>query len=158
MSPWSFRASAFTGLLTVALCCGCGADSDERAEPSSSEPPGRPAESLNGCAPDAFEDRADGGDDERVVLIGADGLVFTPRCLAIANGQTVRFEGSLAAHPIAPGNPDAAAAGSPDNPIVATSSGAEVEFTFDTSGTFAYYCELHAFGAGNGMAGAILVK
>jgi plastocyanin len=78
--------------------------------------------------------------------------------MIIAAGQTVRFEGSLSAHPLAPGNADDEAAGSPNNPITATSSGNSVEFTFDEPGTFAYFCELHSFGAGMGMAGAIHVR
>jgi plastocyanin len=64
----------------------------------------------------------------------------------------------LAAHPLAPGNPDDPRAGSPQNPIEQTSSGNSVEFTFTTPGTYAYYCELHTFGAGSGMAGAVFVR
>jgi plastocyanin len=112
---------------------------------------------LNGCTADEYADRS-AEDAERVVQIAAAGLVFTPPCMTIAAGQTVSFEGSLSAHPLAPGNADDHAAGSPDSPIVATSSGNRVEFTFDTPGTFAYFCELHSFGAGMGMAGAIHVR
>ena len=92
------------------------------------------------------------------ILIARDGLVYTPKCLTVDRGTTVRFEGSLAAHPLAPGNPDDRGAGSAQNPIQETSSGNSVEFTFTTPGTYAYYCVLHSFGAGSGMAGAIFVR
>lgn len=115
-----------------------------------------PAE-LNGCKASAYED-ASAKEAERVVQIGADGLVFTPRCITIAIGQTVTFEGSLAAHPLAPGNASDTAAGSPGNPIVQTRSGSSVEFTFDSAGTYPYFCELHGFGDGKGMSGAVFVR
>jgi len=111
---------------------------------------------INGCKADAYVDRT-ATDADRTVLIGAEGVVYTPRCMTVAVGQTVRWEGRLSAHPTLPGNADDAAAGSPDNPILPTSSGSSVEFTFEKAGTFPYYCELHSSGAGNGMAGAIHV-
>ncbi len=111
---------------------------------------------LNGCEPSDYEDRsADAAD--RSVAVGADGLVFTPRCMLIGVGQGVVFEGSLSAHPLAPGNPADPSAGSAKSPIVETSSGSSVSFTFPSAGTFPYYCTMHAFGAGMGMAGAIHV-
>jgi plastocyanin len=108
---------------------------------------------VNGCTASAFVEAS-----PPTVFIGRDGLLFTPKCLTVAQGTTVRWEGSLAAHPIAPGNPEDPQAGSPGNPIGKTSSGSSVEFTFTAPGTFAYYCELHTFGAGIGMAGAVFVR
>jgi len=122
------------------------------AEPSDDEIP-----TLNGCAPSDYEDHSV-GDDRRVVAIAANGLVFTPKCLLVARGQTVQFEGSLTSHPLAPGNPSDPNAGSSNNPIVKTSTGKSVSFDFSSAGTFPYYCELHAFGEGSGMAGAIHVR
>jgi plastocyanin len=127
--------------------------SGSAGSPSSGDEPA----ALNGCTAAEYEDLS-AGDAERVIEIAAAGLSFTPPCMTIAAGQTVRFEGSLSAHPLAPGNADDHAAGSPNNPIVATSSGNSAEFTFDAPGTFAYFCELHSFGAGMGMAGAIHVE
>lgn len=148
-------------LLASLALVGCGGDDDESPAPagmSSPEPPnGQEPRAFNGCSTDAYEDRS-ADDAERVVQIAVEGLKFTPPCLQIATGQSVRFEGSLASHPLAPGNPDDHEAGSPSSPIVATSSGRSVEFTFDTAGTYPYYCELHSFGAGMGMAGAIYVR
>ena len=165
------------GTLLAALVCatlsGCGDDMDDDpdmggemsmagSESSGSGSAGSPSNGdepavLNGCTAAEYEDFS-ADDAQRVIEIAAAGLSFTPPCMTITAGQTVRFEGSLSAHPLAPGNPDDAAAGSPDNPITATSSGDSVEFAFDAPGTFAYYCELHSFGAGMGMAGAIHVR
>lgn len=118
---------------------------------------GGSAPGINGCAEGDFVDGTDDGFD-RTVLIGADGLVFTPKCLKIAAGQSVVFEGSLATHPLAPGNAADNDAGSPDNPIVETTTGSSVEFTFDAPGTYPYFCEAHGFGDGEGMSGAIEVE
>lgn len=111
---------------------------------------------FNGCTtPDYVDGSAEGFD--RTVLVGDAGLSFTPKCLRIAAGQSVAFDGSFTAHPIAPGNPEDHQAGSPDSPITATTSGSSVTFTFPSAGTFPYYCMLHGFGDGMGMAGVIHV-
>jgi plastocyanin len=132
----------------------CGGD-DAPDGKGSNETAQTEPQALNGCGAADF---VDASEDDAVVQIAADGLSFTPPCITVAAGQTLRFEGSLTAHPIAPGNADDAEAGSPDNPITATSSGSSVEFTFDSAGTYPYYCELHSFGAGMGMAGAVYVR
>lgn len=112
---------------------------------------------FNGCVSADYEDQS-ADDAPRIIGIATQGLSFTPPCLIIEAGQTVRWEGSLSAHPLAAGNPDDPDAGSPNSPIRATSSGQSVEFTFPDAGTFPYYCELHSFGNGQGMAGVVHVK
>jgi plastocyanin len=153
------RALISAAVAVATLTFGCGSDDEAfTTAPDPMEMPnGAEPLALNGCDTDSYVDGS-ADDAERVVQIGADGLKFTPPCLQIASGQTVTFEGSLTAHPIAPGNPDDAAAGSAKSPIEAVSTGRSVAFTFDSAGTFPYYCELHAFGAGMGMAGAIYVR
>src|SRR6188768_276759 len=101
------RPSALPLLLGLVLG-GCGAMKDmpddgmsmagTAAEPSGDEPL-----AVNGCAAADYEDRSDEG-AERVVQIAAEGLTFTPPCLMIAVGQSVTLQGSLSAHPLAPGN------------------------------------------------------
>lgn len=156
------RSLTFAAALLASLALGgCGSDDGDAPAPEDMNEPQPPSgaepQAFNGCSADTYEDRsADGA--ERVVQIAVEGLKFTPPCLQIAAGQSVRFDGSLASHPLAPGNPDDHAAGSPNSPIVATSSGRSVEFTFEAAGTYPYYCELHSFGAGMGMAGAIYVR
>lgn len=112
---------------------------------------------VNGCSAGSYADRSDDA-AERVVHVGAEGLKFTPPCIQIAPGQVVRFEGSLTAHPLAPGSPDDRSAGSPHNPIEPTSSGTSLAVAFDAPGTYPYYCELHGFGSGMGMVGAVYVR
>ncbi|HYQ43332.1 MAG TPA: plastocyanin/azurin family copper-binding protein [Polyangiaceae bacterium] len=134
-----------------------GAGSEAAGQGGSGEEPADTIPTFNGCAAADYEDQS-ALSGALVIQIAANGLNFSPRCLLIAAGQTVRFEGSLSAHPLAPGNPAHADAGSADGPIRATSSGSSVEFTFPTPGTFPYYCELHSFGEGEGMAGVVHVK
>jgi plastocyanin len=99
-----------------------------------------------------------GGDDQRAIAIAQAGLTYTPRCMIVAAGQRVRWEGNLGAHPLAPGHPDDGSAGSADNPIEPKGSGSVAEFAFERPGTFPYHCTLHAFGAGQGMAGVVDVR
>ncbi len=111
---------------------------------------------FNGCTTaDYVDGRASGA--SRTIDVGGMGLVFTPKCLTVAAGQTVRWAGSFSAHPLAPGNPAHADAGSPDNPILITSSGNSVDFAFANAGTYPYHCQLHSFGDGMGMAGVVHV-
>lgn len=112
---------------------------------------------FNGCSAADYENLS-ANDAPRIIAIATQGLSFTPPCLIIKAGQTVRWEGSLSSHPLAPGNPDDAEAGSAANPIQETSSGQSVEFAFPDAGTFPYYCELHSFGDGQGMAGVVHVE
>jgi plastocyanin len=77
--------------------------------PRRAAPPGGAAEDVipdfNGCTTAAYEDRRAPG-ASRTIAIASMGLSFTPKCLLIAVGQTVRWEGALSAHPLAPGNSD----------------------------------------------------
>jgi plastocyanin len=153
---------ALASLLLVLAGAGCsGGDDDGDDDGDAPQDAGGGGTDavpvLNGCAADDYADFSAGG-DERVVAIAQTGLTFTPKCMIVAVGQSVRWDGNLSAHPLAPGNPDDALAGSAENPITATSSGSEVEFTFDAPGVYPYYCTLHAFGAGQGMAGVVRAR
>src|SRR6516164_6734984 len=88
------------------------------------------------------------------------GNVYDQPCIAISANQMVTFNGSFDAHPLRPGlapsqsgGPDA---GSPNNPIQATSSGTSVvPFMFPSAGVYPFYCSLHQ---GQGMFGAVQVR
>ena len=134
-----------------------GSNADSAGQGGAGAEPADPIPDFNGCTAADYEDRS-ALDAERIIGIATEGLTFTPACLIIAVGQTVRWQGSLGSHPLAPGNPDHPDAGSADSPISATSSGQSVEFVFGKAGTFPYYCELHAFGDGQGMAGVVHVR
>jgi plastocyanin len=111
---------------------------------------------VNGCTPATAEDHSAATAD-RKIEVGTAGLTFTPKCMAIKAGQSVSFQGTLAGHPLAPGNANSETAGSPNNPIMKTSSGTSVSFTFPTAGAYPYYCVFHSFGAGDGMSGVVYV-
>jgi plastocyanin len=159
--PTVIRTGSFCISLALAVAACDGKGSEPPLEAAGKESAGAaPAEAipeLNGCSEALYEDRS-ADEDSRVIAIAASGLTFTPKCMIVDRGQRVRWEGSLAAHPLAPGNPDDREAGTLPSPIVPTVTGRSVEFTFEEAGTFPYYCTLHAFGDGRGMAGAIHVR
>lgn len=153
-------------LRTLALCTGvllgCSDDDDDAQRDAGSVEDAAVDARLaipefNGCSAEDYVDLS-AEDAARVVTIAGAGLTYTPKCLIVAAGQSVRFEGSLAAHPLAPGHPDDPSAGTSENPIEETSSGREASFTFERAGTYPYHCTLHSFGAGQGMAGTIHVR
>jgi plastocyanin len=145
------KPSALIALAVVSVgLAACGGDD------AGEQDDGNAPQELNGCTASSFADLSEQA--EPVVQIASEGLKFTPPCVATSPGQTLRFEGSLTAHPLAPGNAEDSAAGSPNNPIERISSGSSVELRFDAAGTYPYYCELHSFGAGMGMAGAVYVR
>lgn len=153
--------SLASSLLLAVLVSGCGSDDDGKSvdEPVSDAGSDAAADfpTLNGCTAADYRDLSSAS-EQRVVAIAASGLNFTPKCMIVAAGQKVRWEGSLTAHPLSPGSPADLASGTTDNPIMATSTGNSVEFTFPAAGTFPYHCTLHAFGNGQGMAGSIHVR
>lgn len=114
---------------------------------------GSSSSTLNDCT--TFADHT-AASDPRSVTFGVDGLVYSPKCMEIAAGQTVTFNGDFAAHPLAPGtSPSAQTAGSANNPIVTPDfTSTSAPFTFPTAGSYPYYCKNH-FGAG--MNGVIKV-
>lgn len=63
---------------------------------------------------------------------------YTPRCLRLASGGTVVFQGSFAEHPLA-----IREGGDSPTPIVPTSSGGWAEFEFPDHGLFPYQCGAH---------------
>jgi plastocyanin len=134
-----------------------GAGPEAAGQAGAADVPANTIPDFNGCTAADYDDQS-AADAPRLIGIATQGLTFTPPCLTIKAGQTVRWEGSLSSHPLAPGNPDDPEAGSADNPILETSSGQSIEFAFPVTGTFPYYCELHAFGNGQGMAGVVHVK
>jgi plastocyanin len=140
--------------LATASCGGEGGENDVLDAAADSGGSKQPEPELNGCTSDDYVDRS-ADSANRTIAIAAIGLTYTPKCLSIRAGQSVRWEGSLAAHPLAPGNPEDSG---PASPIEPRSSGREVEFSFPNAGVFPYYCTLHAFGAGQGMAGVIRVR
>jgi hypothetical protein len=63
---------------------------------------------------------------------------YSRRCLRLASGGLVVFQGDFSAHPLEP-----RPGGSPNSPITAVSSGGGAEFEFTEHGTYPYRCALH---------------
>lgn len=70
---------------------------------------------------------------DRTIVFPAVGGGYEPHCMMIRAGQSVTFEGDLAAYPLAPRGTSPA-----PNPIVPTSAGTTVTFTFPTRGRYRY--------------------
>ena len=111
---------------------------------------------LNNCATADYADKSGANDSRQIAFGGANGFHYVPPCIIIAKGQKVTFSGSFSNHPLAPGSIGNLAAGSPNSPIVSTTSGATAEFTFPNAGTYPYICTAHA--VSQGMIGSIHVK
>ncbi len=116
------------------------------------------AVTLNGCTVEGFVDRT-AVDAERIVGFGGErgsgGFSFAPKCMTIAVGQQVTFEGAFSTHPLTPGVPGDTRGGSSGNPIRLTSSGTTVTVTFPRAGVFPYVCGMHGF---LGMNGVVVVR
>jgi len=111
------------------------------------------AQSVNGCTAAGATAAYDLGSP---VEVAAAGFAYTPPCLWIREGQSVRWTMSFTMHPLTPGEivagaPQPPAAG---HPVQTTSSGTTVTFEFPAAGTWPYYCGNH-FGVG--MMGTVFV-
>lgn len=109
---------------------------------------------YNGCNTADFVDRT-ATTAIRTVTFGVGGFTYSPKCITIAAGQQVMFSGTFTSHPLRPGVGATATAGSPNNPIMATSTGTTASFTFPTAGMYPYNCQLHD---GSGMNGVVKVQ
>lgn len=109
---------------------------------------------YNGCDTAAYVDASAVGASRTVTFPNA-GLTYMPKCLLIAAGQTVTFNGAFGTHPLRKGVSGDANAGSPNNPITLTDAGTTATFTFPTVGTYPYICTVHGPG---GMNGVVRVK
>ena len=95
------------------------------------------------------------------VMVGQDGLTFTPADLTIHSRDTVHWVWATAGHSVASGthgtadnqfcSPDDTGC---DNPPL-SNAGAIFDHTFTKTGTFPYYCSVHFF---LGMTGTIRVR
>lgn len=120
-------------------------------------PPPEPEDfsSVVGCAPEDFEVRTE-ANAERVVRFGnALGASYSPRCLSIAVGQAVRFEGPFNTYNLSPGLPESLAIGAPYNPITYVMFNTSAEFTFPRAGDYIYS---NSRNASAGMTGLIRVR
>lgn len=100
-----------------------------------------------GCS--SYIDGTAGG---RTITFDNGNTTYLPNCLRISMGQSVTWMGDFTMHPLrsAPGNPGVGV-------IASTDTGASQSFTFNTTGFYGYYCNIHGSAAGTGMSGTIQV-
>jgi plastocyanin len=99
---------------------------------------------VNGCTT-FVDDTADGG-----ILVGPTTqppAQYVPNCVHITAGQSATWTANFGDHPLM------AYKGTTPNPIVTTSTGTSVTFTFPNPGTYGYQCQFHPFA----MFGAVEV-
>ncbi len=121
------------------------------------EPPPGPEDfsAVVGCGPADFVVRT-GESDERVVRFGGTlGAQYSPRCLTIAPGQTVAFEGPFSTYQLSPGLPESISSGAPFSPIDNVLFNSRATVTFPRTGDFLYSNRPNA---AQGMKGLIRVR
>lgn len=173
MNTWTILGATLLAPLAIVRCgggvgpgdAGVGTDSgwsdsggaedagtDTATGDSGGAPDSGPADSgsmgdvpflLNGCGDGDFIDRSAQND---VRTIAWDFNV-SPRCILIASGQTVTWQGTLSTHPLAPFGGDS------NSPIQTTVAGTSVAFAFALQGNYGFHCNVHA-----SMQGVVRVK
>jgi plastocyanin len=105
---------------------------------------------LNGCTDNSFVDVSNGNQSTRTV--DWDLNQNFPYCFTINKGQSFVWNTTVnltfANHPLEP------AGGDQNNPIMTTSSGTTVSFTFNGTGNYGFDCQFHP----GTMRGVIRVK
>jgi plastocyanin len=179
MTSLFFRSRQLAHAAALMMVLGCGDDGDDPKEPTpdaalpsspdAATPSGGDAAAdaaipgdssvpsviptINGCTAAMYTDKSTSTGTQTIVIEGGT-FTYTPKCLIVAKGTTVRWEGSLATHPLKAGPVAGSTGGTAGSPIVETDTGSSVEFTFANAGTFPYFCTIHA----PVMAGSIHVK
>jgi plastocyanin len=99
---------------------------------------------LNGCAAADYVDRSAAGADRTVTW----GFDQKPKCMKIAKGQTVTFNGDFTQHPLVEKGGDT------PNPFASPKgSGGTRTVDFAAAGNFGYVCAIHG-----SITGAIFVQ
>jgi plastocyanin len=77
-----------------------------------------------------------------------DQLYFDPKDITVSTGTTVKWTNSDdTIHTVTSGTPDAGPSGTFDSSII--NPGASFEYTFNSAGTFDYYCIVHPWMTGS---------
>jgi plastocyanin len=90
---------------------------------------------VNGCT--AFTDDTSVTTPTITGPSGGSPSQYTPNCVHIKVGQSVTWNVDFSGHPLE------AFGGTTPSPIMPTSSGTTVTFTFSSAGTFGFHCEFH---------------
>ena len=146
-----------SGLLVVGLSqLGCSSDtpaptatdsgtkSDTGSTPVDSGADTSAPAALNGCAAADYVDRSAASADRTITW----GFNQTPKCMKIAAGQRVTFNGDFTQHPLIEKGGDT------PNPFASPKgTGGTRTVDFGPVGTYGYECAIHA-----SITGAILVQ
>jgi plastocyanin len=108
------------------------------------------AHALNNCS--NFSDQRGRG----IVIVNEVAVNrYSPACVRISEGDTVRFNVEFTSHPTFGGVVNGGTATiDPGSPIGANTSGSTVDVFFADIGEFPYFCDFHYTG---GMMGSVLV-
>ncbi|EYF01343.1 Hypothetical protein CAP_8385 [Chondromyces apiculatus DSM 436] len=117
---------------------------------------GNTAQAVNGCTIDTATDMTNSA-AVSIAFGGAAGQTYNPKCLLVAAGTVVTFNGSFQNHPLQGGEVEnGTSTPATTGPFAqVTNTGTTKAFTLDAAGTYPYYCVPHA---ANGMNGAIYVQ
>jgi len=130
------RARVLTCAVIGLALLGCASES-----PSAREQAGAELGTLEAAVTPGFQAIApclsESDYVSRAVVRFLDGT-YSPRCLRLASGGTVVFQGDLAVHPLQPRS-----GGTTPSPIVATSAYGQVEFEFPDHGVYPYEDAAH---------------
>ncbi len=106
---------------------------------------------INGCSLGAAQDLT----SQSAVTVTFAGFSYTPKCIRVASGTQVTFQGSFASHPLQGGYVSGGVVPASSGPFVpVTDTGTSKTVTMTSEGTFPYYCQAHAL---SGMTGVVFV-
>ena len=100
------------------------------------------AQTVNGCSFATATDWFDATDEERTISFTC--CQYSPPCVKIEAGDTVKFSGAFTTHPLRAGYTEGGTpAPDPGSPIAATSAGTQATFAFAQAGVDPFYCDNH---------------
>jgi plastocyanin len=106
---------------------------------------------INGCSLVTAQDLT----SQSAVTVQFTSFSYTPKCIKVAPGTQITFQGSFVVHPLLGGYVSGGLVPASSGPFVpATNMGTSKTFTMSSEGTFPYYCQAHAL---SGMTGAVFV-
>lgn len=162
------RVGAASAVGVTALTAGCGSDGENGGETTTvDDSEETTAQSDVETTDDGMETTDDGGMETtaepadtgpaQVVEVGKDGLNFVPGSFTISAGETVRWEWVDSGHNVVPdeipsGSDWTGSEGAPDQTL---NEGESHSYTFETAGTYSYYCNPHQ---SLGMTGEFTVE
>lgn len=151
-----FFALSLAGCLYPELT-GLRTDGPPDVQHAHDEGPVETIPTFHQCTQAMYVDRSGAGDERTITFgVGSNPFSYSPPCMTIAAGQTVRWMGTFTSHPLEHGvSPADMGAGSPNTPIPRLTEGAMVDVVFPTAGTYPYFCQMHHLA---GMTGVIHVR